>query len=679
VSDEDRADGVHLPFVGLQPFTDGERDYFFGRERDERIIASNLHAAALTVLYGATGAGKSSVLLAGVVPRLRAEARLAVVAFRDWQRRDFLTDLKAECVRAAGAALGEPPEGLDVTSPLDELLLEISACVGGPVFVILDQFEEYFANHPIQNGEEPFEPELARVVNRSDLDAGVLIALREDALPDMDRFRPRIPGLLANTIRLHHLSPAAAERAIREPLDVYAARTGESVGVEDELVAELLEQVRVRHGQSPLARRDAGRGGGEPPTDEVATPLLQLVLEHMWLDRQRSNAPTLTLKRFRDLGGAEGIVGQHFEQVIKPLSPDQKNLCARFFDRLVTPSGGKIAYPIDALERHAGAQAGLVEPTLKLLTEARILRRVELTDGPAVEIFHDVLAPKILEWQQAFTQQRLVTERRRKKTKRLVALGVLLTLAASVFAYFYVDWRNSRPWGTLTNQQTGEAFRLSGDGVRVGRNAGDISNDINVEVQHYVSRIHFWLFRDLRAIDMRSLYGTTVNARFLRYGESRPLRPGDIVVLAGAVPFTFKRLHYSPVPFLTPSADDQPPTRGWGSLVDGTSRSVTPLRRARYFLAVREKRIAVLPARTPDALAWIDRRGPGEVYVHGVRDSAPLSVEQKLGDYEYARGDLRDGGSHLNYVAEAGRRVPGNLVWSVQKMPFQIVEFVPSP
>ncbi len=56
------------PYKGLQPYTEEDRDYFFGRERDQEIIASNLFAASLTVLYGASGVGKSSVLRAGVVP-----------------------------------------------------------------------------------------------------------------------------------------------------------------------------------------------------------------------------------------------------------------------------------------------------------------------------------------------------------------------------------------------------------------------------------------------------------------------------------------------------------------------------------------------------------------------------------------------------------------------------------
>ena len=63
------------PFKGLAPFQDTELDalLFFGRERETEVIVANLMAARLTVLYGPTGVGKSSILRAGAAHRLRRE------------------------------------------------------------------------------------------------------------------------------------------------------------------------------------------------------------------------------------------------------------------------------------------------------------------------------------------------------------------------------------------------------------------------------------------------------------------------------------------------------------------------------------------------------------------------------------------------------------------------------
>jgi len=75
VATERDASADACPYVGLQPYREEDRAYFFGRERDIESVIDNLYAARLTVYYGASGVGKSSVLMAGVVPALRCEPR----------------------------------------------------------------------------------------------------------------------------------------------------------------------------------------------------------------------------------------------------------------------------------------------------------------------------------------------------------------------------------------------------------------------------------------------------------------------------------------------------------------------------------------------------------------------------------------------------------------------------
>ena len=102
------------PYKGLAPFGDSELDalLFFGRERDAQIVVANLLAARLTVLYGVSGVGKSSLLGAVVARRLREEPGAHVIVHSRW------TGDAAEPLRAAAEADGD-------------------------VYVILDQFEEF--------------------------------------------------------------------------------------------------------------------------------------------------------------------------------------------------------------------------------------------------------------------------------------------------------------------------------------------------------------------------------------------------------------------------------------------------------------------------------------------------------------------------------------------------------
>ena len=63
-------DRIDSPYVGLAPFTEDQAPFFFGRERDQQFVVANLFATRLTILYGPSAAGKSSLLRAGVVREL---------------------------------------------------------------------------------------------------------------------------------------------------------------------------------------------------------------------------------------------------------------------------------------------------------------------------------------------------------------------------------------------------------------------------------------------------------------------------------------------------------------------------------------------------------------------------------------------------------------------------------
>ena len=78
---------IKSPYRGLAAFEDSELDalYFFGRERDTEIVVANLIASRFTVLYGPSGVGKSSLLLAAVARKLRElPEQPLVVVFSSW-------------------------------------------------------------------------------------------------------------------------------------------------------------------------------------------------------------------------------------------------------------------------------------------------------------------------------------------------------------------------------------------------------------------------------------------------------------------------------------------------------------------------------------------------------------------------------------------------------------------
>src|SRR5437763_8012821 len=197
------------PYKGLSAFDDTEVDalLFFGRGRERDILVANLLASRLTVLYGESGVGKSSILRAGVARELRRVAPEADVVVYDTWSDDPLGPL----------------------ADLDE---------AGEAYLILDQFEEYFVYHRPPDGPGSLVAELPELLRRAPR-TNVLIAVREDALAQLDAFTGGIVNVFANHLRLDHLDRDAAREASRGPLERWRARTGETGELGRELVRAL--------------------------------------------------------------------------------------------------------------------------------------------------------------------------------------------------------------------------------------------------------------------------------------------------------------------------------------------------------------------------------------------------------------------------------------------------------
>ncbi len=415
------------PYKGLLPFGEEDAPFFFGREADRQIVIANLHASRLTVLYGPSGVGKSSILHAGVAHQLHQEPQRAVVIFSAWHEQP-LAQLKraiageVERARGAPAPTAAPPaQSRDIQLPLADLL---TACAEGlrcPLVIMLDQFEEYFLYASASSAAgERFEAELARAINLPSCPATFLISIREDALAKLDRFERRIPQLFDTYLRIEHLDRAAARQAIVGPLAVYNERVApeQRVTIEDGLADAIVDEVsldRALLGVDSRGLLGAGRGPGAGKGIagrelQIEAPYLQLVLTRLWDEEQRRRSRQLRLSTLTALGGAEQIVRSHLDRVMARLTPGEQEDAASIFHYLVTPSGTKIALAPADLASFAGLPERRVAAVLEHLagSETRVLRAVTpFPEGPAgagsrapvrYEIFHDVLAPAVLDW-----------------------------------------------------------------------------------------------------------------------------------------------------------------------------------------------------------------------------------------------------------------------------------------
>jgi Novel STAND NTPase 1 len=445
------------PYQGLRPFAEEDAAFFFGRDTERTILVANLMAARLTLVYGESGVGKSSILRAGVVYHLRAQERVdaaaggtprLLVVYLDQWSGDPVARLLDRVGEEIARALGrEAPTVQGSPASLAASLAAWTARWNLDLLVILDQFEEYFLYHPDEDGSGTFAAEFAGAVNRSDLPVSFLVAIREDGLAKLDRFKGSVPNLFENYVRIRHLRASQAEAAVLGPL----ARLGEgSPGTawtaEPELVRRVLEGVQV--GKVVLA--SVGRGVAaetgrlDRPDPPIETPYLQMVLTRLWAEETARGSRRLRLATLEALGGPQRIVRTHLDEALDRLPVEQQEVAARVFHYLVTSTGCKVAHTATDLAAYAGISEEQVRSVLGRLSapDARILRTVAAPPGqdgePRHEIFHDVLAPAILGWRARWVAERqahAAAERqlqrrtrrwRRRRAAAAVLVGVVL-------------------------------------------------------------------------------------------------------------------------------------------------------------------------------------------------------------------------------------------------------------
>jgi WD40 repeat protein len=447
--DAEQPVAVETPFVGLRPFGWRDADFFFGRDEEIHVISANLQAVPLTLLYGPSGVGKSSILVAGVENEIDKESRrnlgrrrgveVAAVVFGAW-RDDPIAGIAKAVERKIQGLCGRT-ESLPASGTLSDVLAHWSDVAGGGhLLVILDQFEEYFHYHGEQ-GEDDFALEFAEAVRRPDLNANFLISIREDAFAKLDCFEDEIPELFETYLRLDHLDPEGARAAIHGPIDEYNRRKPDGhVAIEPELVAAILEQVRPGR----LAFAHSGVGDvDEADRDRIAAPFLQLVLERLWNEERHEGSSVLRRSTLERLGETRGIVEAHVRRGLATLSEAEQDIAAQAFRFLATRSGTKIAHTAADLSEFTGIRERTLAHVLDKLVgaETRILNLLppqRAGGSPSYELYHDLLAEAVLAWRSdrlgAMETRAAKAEARaaRRRANRFRSVAAAAILAAAV-------------------------------------------------------------------------------------------------------------------------------------------------------------------------------------------------------------------------------------------------------
>ena len=231
------ADEMESPYRGLTPYTEADAAYFFGRTTEIATVAASLAVARLTIFYGPTGVGKTSLLHTrgssincnnrrAKTTKSVAVLRFIPVYFNRWQH-DSLAGLLQAIAGAVQPYLADVatslPNRSETGQPVTTALLASqlrtwSEATASDLLIVLDQFEEYFLYHPSEDEFGGFAHTLVQAINSPDLHANFLLSLREDALARLDRFKDQIAFLFNNRLSMTHLQRQQGVEAVTRPL-----------------------------------------------------------------------------------------------------------------------------------------------------------------------------------------------------------------------------------------------------------------------------------------------------------------------------------------------------------------------------------------------------------------------------------------------------------------------------
>ncbi|MBU0611301.1 MAG: N-acetylmuramoyl-L-alanine amidase [Armatimonadetes bacterium] len=356
---------VKGPYVGPGPFEEDRTLY--GRAEEEQDLMYFLRAERIVLLYSPSGAGKTSLIRAALIPKLR-DARfgvLPIVSLR-WQpaepglkprnRYVFSTLLSLEAEQKEPL----PPEQLATMTLLDYLAQRAAGAPLRDRVLIFDQFEELLTLDPTDEDEKrQFLEEVAQVLSFAVSADGspaegvdddefladaryrypywALFAMREDYLAALDPYKLIVPTRFANRFRLDFLRPEAAREAITKPV--------EAIGGTFELDAanSLVDELRRVNVQD---RPDASPAESSGPYVEPVH--LQIVCKTIW-DSRPADTLRIGLDQLRQPEGAlssvDAALQQYYAAEVKKAadaahgSPDERTIRDWFERELMTPQG----------------------------------------------------------------------------------------------------------------------------------------------------------------------------------------------------------------------------------------------------------------------------------------------------------------------------------------------------
>lgn len=411
------------PWPGPEAYDEASSDYFYGRKLESAEILRLIRLAPLTVVYGKSGLGKTSLLQAGLIPLLRPSHFIPVLKRLDFEeglKEPPLEQMKQELRNALDHVRAEYPameKGESLWEYLHRKDIEFWSDDNFPMTPVLvfDQFEELFSRTggnaelirqvfndladlienriPAELASEAARPKRARLDLLSQ-HYRIVLSFREDFLPEIRTWEKQVPSLLRNYLRLE---PMSRERAI-------------------EAVEQAGEKV-LGPGVAPHIVDLVSKGDQQ----NLASDTSELVIEPVLLSlcctqlNQRREPGTRIDKALVDAAGQD-ILESFYRSAMEDPSVRGEPDAARFIEDYLIQGD---RYRGDFPKGEALDEGRLRTEQLAALTDKhRLLRIVHRGDTPRIELIHDRLVPVV---RKARDHRRIQTQKEEQERKAQLA------------------------------------------------------------------------------------------------------------------------------------------------------------------------------------------------------------------------------------------------------------------
>ena len=369
------------PYIGPRTFTASERNLFFGREREAHDLLALVISSRLVLFYAQSGAGKSSLINAMLIPALEDEGYKVLPLVR--VSGDAPTDVVNIFVYNLINSLehGEiSPEDLKNLS-LDRYLAGVRCDENGLV-IIIDQFEELFSTHPeAWEKRGDFFKQLSQGMQENPL-ISVVLVMREDYIAQLDPYTHLLPGGLRTRYYMKRLEREGARQAVQGPV---AGMRPFAEGVAEQLVDEL----SVIHVIMPDGRLSQSPGQFIEPVQ------LQVVCYNLW-ESLPAEGTQITAENMSRVGDVNNSLQAHYARRVADVAAAKhvsERAIRQWFERkLITPGGLRNL----VLQGTSGEDGGIGDEVVQAL-QSDLVRAEKRGGATWYELTHDRLVEPILE------------------------------------------------------------------------------------------------------------------------------------------------------------------------------------------------------------------------------------------------------------------------------------------